>query len=204
MKCVLHFCFLIIIVHIQSVIIDSDIKSLDNKNLRNYNYRNSTITMANDIQHNESNFKKAVILYIQFFFIFSIFSFLKIYEEVFKTISVHIYNKYNNFIDVDDSTDKSRLDNQFVYISDKPNIVKGAKDNIFELENINFAKIERRIELFINGAWIDPDLDTMVNFYEYEGNEYMQFDFRGRIYTFPKIENKIFYGEVIISYLGRS
>jgi hypothetical protein len=200
MKCVFYFCFLIIIIHIKSVRIDSDTKTLDNKNLRNKIYRNSTITtISNEIQHNESNIKKVVILYLQFFLIFSVFSFLKIYEEIFRTISVHIFYKYNNFIDVAHNTDIAILENKYVYISDKLIITKSANDNIFDLGNVNYAKIERRIQLYISGDWVDLDFDTMINFYEYEGIAYMQLDFRGIVFTFPKIENKTFYGEVILS-----
>ena len=158
---------------------------------------------------------KLLILYCQFFIIFSIISFYRWFEEMSKIKTLHVENKYSNFIDLTDSLHKDlNLDyyeGLYVYSAGKPEIKESAKDNMFiNVSPKKMAKIERRVEIYdvdeekwsklgyigIKEETTPTNFDLNTLYVTYINEEYMQASFSGQIYTFPKIVSSMFLGIV--------
>jgi len=180
---------------------------------RNLKFRISNSTSENKNISTVFEFlKKVLIAYLQFFFLFCILSLYKLLEELNQIKLLHITGKYNDVKDLTSAKYKdkfSELNGENVFVSGDTNIIKPAEDDVLKI-NIDkkYSMIYRNVEIFhlIKEKWI-PLIENNshksfltedapnVNF----PNEYfMEVEFFGDVYRFPRLISKPFLGEVII------
>lgn len=224
MKFIHFFAFLLFVNNIYSINLVNNEKV---KFLKKYVVENETFD--EEIKTNFFNkLKNLLLLYLQFFVIFSLISFLKWHEELYKVKTIHVESKYSNFLDLTEGRFKNRtfnelgefdLDDRYIFISGKTDIITPAKDYIlnFNTRGRLYAKIERRVDIFHkskkkwvklghidrerNEETISESLEINLPYVNFLNEHYMQVSYYGEIYTFPRIISSVFLGQAEVSSL---
>jgi hypothetical protein len=163
--------------------------------------------------------KRILTLYLHFFIIFSVISFLRWHEELYKIKKLFVQNKYSMFLDLTSVENKSKpiseLEEKYIFTSGKPIVKVPAQDILFNFSynnNKSYAKIEREVEIF-HSSWkkqwtklghikrkeeISTYSDSSVILWDvnFLDDNYMQISYEGDIYTFPRVISSMFLGQV--------
>ena len=189
---------------LNSTIINYKSKNLDDKIL-NGNFVNKLILILS--------------IYFQIFLIFSLLSFLKLYEEIFYLKILFCQSKYSHFIEYSSENTKEintlLENNRKIYVSGNPIILEEAEDDIFNFpKSKKYAKIERISEIYkpndkkwkTLGRKIFKDDSSVIsnspfsNLFEeiddFDDDYKFEINIYENIFTFPKIFSKISTGKV--------
>jgi hypothetical protein len=195
----------------------NDLPSLENSISSIYRYSEMKETYTEKVSFFDK-LLKLIIVYFQFFLIFSVISFHKWYEEVQKIKSNYVENKYSMFKDLtkDDNieTEISEFEGHYVFTSGTTKVCSPAKDEIFDFSYNSkiYAMVERKVEYFdiVVGKWFrlghishreetsDEILDVNMPDVTLINDNLMQIEFEGEIFTFPRLISSIFMGNVKI------
>ena len=156
--------------------------------------------------------KKILFAYLQFFILFCLLSFYKIFEELNHIKLLHIAGKYSDVKDLTSEKYKdkiSELNGENVFVSGDTKIIKPAEDDVLKIKiEKKYSMIYRNVEIFhlIKEKWI-PLVENIshktflnddapnVNF---PNEHFMEVEFFGDFYRFPRLISRPFLGEVII------
>jgi hypothetical protein len=157
-------------------------------------------------------FRKVLLTYLHFFILFCILSFYKFFEELNQIKLIHIAGKFNEVKDLTSENYKNKfaeLNGETVFISGETKILHGANDENLQVTiEKPYAMIYRQVEIFsvTTKTWVplieeSPDLNyfnedkvhvTLLNEY------FIEVNFTGRVFKFPRLFSKPFTGEVKI------
>jgi hypothetical protein len=196
MKLKTLFCFIIQLFLFSNVqthkLKGSDLKQLDRSTINikiNKTEQNTIDPLIIPVK-----IKEGILIYLQFFILFTILSLHRLNEEMFKVISIYIDNKYSNFINLN-KLKPGDYDGSYVYLSGSIDVLYPACDDMFAIQADIFKpiKLERIVEILKPGfrKW-----KKLLDEEYFIKGENLCYSFCERLFTFPKIAPEMFYGEV--------